>query len=251
VRPRVAAYAALQLRDFLVGRAPLLFLATGLTVWALLRVNGVTLAAFDAAAGVGGRDAAWRAFADALGAYAVLGAVFTAQSLVARDRWRGFDRLLFSRPLNPVRYYIQAFVMAGVAVVGLAVLAAGLFSVVAYPVSVPGVAAYVALTWFSLGTFAFALTTVTTYHLPIVIGVLGGALLVDRFERALGEPNTLAGVIDATQYLLPPAHVIVALREPFARGLFVGPPVLAWPLAFGALCLTLAALVLSRRPFRS
>ena len=247
----MAAYAAVQLRDFLVGRVPLLLLSTGLAVWALLRANGVTLSSFDATAGVVGRDEAWRAFADALGAYAVLGAVFTAQGLVARDRWRGFDRLLFSRALNPVRYYLQAFVMAGVAVVGSAVLAAGLFSVVAFPVSVPGVAAYVALAWFTLGTFVFALTALTTYHVPIVVGVLGGALLLERFQRALGEPNTLAGVIGATQYLLPPAHVIVALREPFARGLFAGPQVLAWPLAFGALCLMLAALVLSRRPFRS
>ena len=251
MKPRLTAYAGVQLRDFLMGRAPLLFLATGITVWALLRANGVTLATFDAAAGIGGREQVRRAFADALGAYAVLGAVFAAQGLVARDRWRGFDRVLFSRPFDPRRYYVQAFVVAGVGVVGLAVLAAGVFSVAAYPVSVAGVAAYVGLAWFTLGAFAFALTTVTTYHVPVVVGALAGALLLDRLPRVLSVPDSLRVVVDAAQYLLPPAQVIIALREPFARGSLVQPHMLVWPLAFGALCLMLAVLALSRRPFRS
>ena len=251
MKPRLTAYALAQLRDFLVGRAPLLFLATALASWALLRASGVSLATFDAAAGIGGREQARHAFAVALGAYAILGAVFAAQGLVARDRWRGFDRVLFSRPLTPLRYYLQAFVVAGVAIVGCAVVIAGLFAVAAYPVSVPGVAAYVALAWFTLGTFTFALTTVTTYHVPIVAATLGGALLLDRAQRAMSGSATLAMVLDAAQYLLPPAHVIAALREPFAQGLFVRPQLLAWPLVFGAVGFTVAVLVLSRRPFRS
>ena len=69
--------------------------------------------------------------------------------------------------------------------------------------------------------------------------------------RATGGSATLAVVLDAAQYLLPPAHVIAALREPFAQGLLVKPQLLAWPLVFGALGFMLAVLVLSRRPFRS
>lgn len=248
--PRLTAYAGVQLRDFLLGRLPLLLFVTVLATWSLFRVTGVTLAAFDPSAGIGGRGQSQLAFESALGVYALLGAVFAVQGLIARDRWRGYDRVIFSRPLTPVRYYLQGFVAAGVAVVALGVVAAGLFSVAVHPVSVPGVAAYVALAWLVVGAFAFAVSTLTAYYLPLVVGLVAAAALRDRFADALRASGSTNPVVEAAQYLLPPTGVLVELRESFARGHVIGPDVLAWPLAFGALWLAVSIFMLHRRPFR-
>jgi hypothetical protein len=45
--------------------------------------------------------------------------------------------------------------------------------------------------------------------------------------------------------------VLVALREPFARGTQIDPRLLAWPTGFGVACLVIAIVLLRRRPFRS
>jgi hypothetical protein len=251
VKARLTAYVGVQLRDFLLGRVPLLVVVAGLATWALFRVTGVTLAAFDPSAGIGGRQQAQHAFEDALGVYALFGAVFAAQGLVAHDRWRGFDRVLFSRPLIPARYYLQGFVVAGVAIVGVGVVAAGVFAVAVRPVSIPGVATYIGLAWFTVGALALALSTLTAYHLPILLGFLGAAGLLERFVAKLRTAGTPSPIVEAAQYLLPPVHVIAALREPFARGRVVGFESLAWPLAFGLVSMFLAVFLLYRRPFRS
>jgi hypothetical protein len=251
VTARLAAYAGIQLRDFVLGRIPLLVLATSLATWALFRLTGVTMAAFDPSAGIIEREQAQHAFGVALGIYALLGAVVAAQGLVARDRWRGFDRVLFSRPLSPARYYLQGFVIAGAAVVALGVVAAGMFTVAVRPVSVPGVAAYIGLAWFTIGGLALALSALTSFHVLALLALVGGAALLDRFATSLqaaGSPNP---VVEAAQYLLPPVHVIAALREPFARGRLMAPESLVWPLAFGLLCMLAAVFLLHRRPFRS
>ena len=253
MRARLTAYAGVQLRDFLIGRVPLLVLATSVVAWAVFRVTGVTLAAFDPSAGLGGRAEAARAFEDALGVYAVVAAVFAAQGLVARDRWRGFDRILFSHPMSPVRYYGQGFVVAGVAAVSLGVVAAGVFSVAVRPVSVVGVAGYVGLAWLTVGALAVAVSAVTSYYLPVLLALLAAAEVLDRFAHGLraSGPTAASVGLEWAQYLLPPIHVLAALREPFARGRVVAVSELAWPLAFGLCAVVLAVLVLSRRPFRS
>jgi hypothetical protein len=81
--------------------------------------------------------------------------------------------------------------------------------------------------------------------------MIGGAVALDRFASALRASGTPSGLVEAAQYLLPPAHVVAALREPFARGQLVEPAAVAWPLAFGTGSLVVAILVLHRRPFRS
>ena len=251
MKARLGAYAGIQLRDFLLGRVPLLITLTVAATWALFRAMGVTPAVFDPSAGIGGREQAQLAFESALGTYALIGALLAAQGLVARDRWRGFDRVLFSRPLNPARYYMQGFVIGGIAIVALGVVGAGVFTVALRPVSVAGVAGYIALAWVTVGAFALLVSALTAYHLPIVLAALGGAALLDRFATSLRTAGTPSAVVEAAQYLLPPVQIVAALREPFARGRLVSLEVLAWPLAFGVLCLVGAILLLYRRPFRS
>ena len=249
MKARLAAYAGFQARDFFVARALSILIVTGLATWAYAATQGLTLSAFDSAAGIESRDRLQAAFEFVVAAYAFVAGAVAAHGLIGRDHSRGYDRVFFSRPLRPVRYYTQGFGIAGLASIVIATLGAELYAMAVHPVSVLGVAAFVALGWVTIGGLAFLLSALTAFHLPILVVALGADLALDRYASRLAESGTVA-LIRFAQYLLPPGHVVAALREPFARGLAIEPRVVAWPLGFGVACIVIAVILLRRRPFR-
>lgn len=251
MRARLVAYAGTQLRDFLAGRALLLAVVTSVAAWGYVSATGIDRSALDAAGGVEARDQLRRLFESMLVVFAFAGGALAAQGLAARDRRRGFDRVLFARPMSPVRYYAQAFLVAGFGVVLLAGVAAELFAVAIQAVSVAGVMAYVALAWLTIGGLGFALAAVTRYHAVVLVLLVGGALLVNRYVSGSEATADTGRLGAAVQYLLPPVHIVAALRQPFARGVAVDPAVLAWPVGFGVVCVAAGMFALRRRPFAS
>ena len=247
MRARVAAYAGYQLRDFLSSRAFALVLVTAAAAWVYGLTHGLTPDMF-VSGDVVARDQLQRAFEVVLAVFAIVGAAFAAQGLVARDRSRGFDRLILSRPLNPVRFYLQGFTVAGVCVVLLGSVGAGVYAVAVRPISTLGVAAYVALAWIAIGGLALLLSTLTAMHVLVLGALLAADLSLERYADALRTGGAGSALVDVAQYALPPAHVLVALAEPFSRGVVSDPRVVAWPLGFGIGCLVLAILLLRRRP---
>jgi hypothetical protein len=251
MKARLTTYAGWQLRDYFVGRGLETMLATGAAVWAYAATHGLTLSVFDSAGGIDARNQLQQAFEFALEAFAFIAAAVAAQGLVARYRSRGYDRVFFSRPLAPARYYTQGFVVSGFGALVLAIAGSEVYSVAVHPVSLPGVVAYVALAWLTVGGFAFVLSSLTRFHTLVVALAVGADLALNRYAVGLRADGGGNAVLEAVQYLLPPAHVVGALREPFARGILVEPRVLAWPLSFGLACLIVAMLLLRSRPFRS
>lgn len=250
MKARITAYSAYQLRDWAMGRMPPLVLVTCVAAWAYARANGLTVSDLDPAAGIAARAQVDRAFQFVLGVFAVLTAVLAAQGLAARDRWRGYQRVIFARPVGPVRYYAQGFVAAGLGGVLLGAIGAEMYSLAIHPVSVPGVAAFVALAWFVIGGLGFALAARTALHTPLVLALLGADLALDRYAAAArAAASAVPAVASAVQFLLPPGHVVIALREPLVRGVVPDPRVLAWPATFGAVCVVAALILLRRRAF--
>jgi len=250
VKGRLTAYAGYQLRDYFAGRALPTLVATGVAAWALAAARGVTLSDLAPTGGIDARDRIQETFELLLTVFAFVAGAAAAHGVVAHHRSRGYDRLLLSRPINPVRYYTQGFVLAGIGAVVLGTVGAEAYAVAVHPVSLPGVAGYVALVWLLVGGLAFLLSTVTSFYLPILGLLLAADLVLDHFAG----PLSTAGAGSATaaiQFALPPAHVLVAFRGPFARGLPVDPRTLAWPAGFGVACIVAAMVFLRRRPFRS
>lgn len=248
MKARMAAYGGYQLRDYFVGRGALTIVATCLVVWAYVASNGITLAAFDPSAGIEGRDQAHRVFTAVLSIFAIIAAAFAAQGLIARDRRRGYDQLWFSRAVSPLRYYLQGFALSGLGAILLGSGVAEVYAIAVHPISVPGAAACVALAWLTIGGLAFALSRVTWFHTPLVAVLVGADLALHQFAPVLRSTSAGAVLVDFGQYLLPPAHVIAALSDPFVQGTLVDPRALIWPVVFGLVCLTIACLQLRRRP---
>jgi len=251
MKARLTAYAGYQVRDFFAGRLVFLILATAAAAWAYGVAHGLTVELFDAAGGLEARDQLERAFEFVAVTFAFVAAAIAAQGLVARHRARGYDRVVFSRRLNPVRYYMQGFVLAGAASVAVAMAASQIYAAVVHPVSAIGVAGLVALSWFTIGGSAFLLSTLTRFHVAPLVLLVGADLALDRFSSGARASGVAANLLAGVQYLFPPAHAIAALREPFVRGLVIDPRSVAWPIAHGLVCLVLSVILLRRRPLGS
>ena len=250
MKGRLTAYAGYQLRDYFAIRALPTLVASGLAAWALAAARGVTLSDLDPTGGIDARDRIQQTFELVLTSFAFVAGAAAAHGVVARHRARGYDRLVFSRPLSPVRYYTQGFVLAGIGAVILGTVGAEVYAVAVHPVSLPGVAGYVALAWLLVGGLAFLLSIVTAFYLPVLTLVLAADLALDYFAGPLSAAG-VGPVAAAIQLALPPAHVLVTLRAPFARGLPIDPGGLAWPAGFGVACIVAAMVLLRRCPFRS
>ena len=250
MKGRLTAYAGYQLRDYFVNRAGLILLATALAALAFGAARGWTLSDLDLGGSLEGRERVQQAFELVLVIFAFAAGAVAAFGLVSRHRSRGYDRLFFSRPISPLRYYMQGFVLGGIGGVVVASVGADVYSVAVHPVSLLGVAGYVALAWLLVGGLALLLSTLTVFHLPILALVIGADLALARYAEPLSSAGA-GGAAKVVQYVLPPAHVLLALREPLARGLPVDPWAFAWPAGFGVVCLVIAMVLLQRRPFRT
>ena len=249
MKGRLTAYAGYQLRDYFAGRALPTVVATALVAWALAAARGVTLSDLDPAGGIDARERVQDAFELLLAVFAFVSGAAAAHGVVAYHRARGYDRLVLSRPISPVRYYTQGFVLAGIGAVVLGTVCAEVYAVAVHPVSLPGVAGYVALAWLLVGGLAFLLSTMTAFYLPILGLVLAADLALDHFAGPLSTAG-VGSAAAAMRFILPPAHVLVTLRGAFARGLYVDPRALAWPAGLGVACIVAAMVLLRRRPFR-
>ena len=249
MRGRLTAYAGYQLRDYFTGRALPTLVVTGLVAWAVAAARGVTLSDLDPAGGIDARDRIQEAFELLLAVFAFVAGAAAAHGVVAHHRARGYDRLVLSRAISPVRYYTQGFIVAGIGAVVLGSVGAEIYAVAVHPVSLAGVAGYVALAWLLVGGLAFLLSTMTAFYLPVLALVLAADLAVDHFAGPLSAAGVGPGAA-AIQLVLPPAHVLVTLRAAFARGLFIDPRAIAWPAGFGVACIVAAMVLLRRRPFR-
>jgi hypothetical protein len=249
VKARVTAYAGVQLADYLTGRGLIAVLVTALAGWGYGAWKGLTIAVFDPSAGIETTEQLRRAIEVLLATFGLVVAALSAQGLVARYRRRRYDRAIFANAVSPLRYYVQGFVLAGLGGAIVAAALAQIVSVVVQPVSVLGVAGYSALVWLSIGSLAFLLSALTAWHSLVLVVLLAADAVLQRLLspwRLAGENNPY---VELTQYLLPPAHVLVELSRPFAQGLVVEPRLLAWPVLFGIACFLAAVFLLRRRPF--
>ena len=151
MRGRVGASAGVQLRDYLVLRAPLILVLTALGAWGYATYAGLTAASFDPSASADVRAQLERAFHVVLATFAFVAGAVAVHGLVARHRHRGYDRVIFSRPVEPLRYYAQGFVLAGMTGTLIGAAVAEVYGTAVHNVSLAGVAAYIALGWLTIG----------------------------------------------------------------------------------------------------
>ncbi len=152
-------------------------------------------------------------------------------SLIGDDVRNGYFRFLFSKPINPVLYYTQAFLAAAIAFLAVQLVMVGVFAVVVQP-AWPGRLFLEMIASFVLfGSVIFALSRVV--RLDWVIGLflfILGAGMRDWYPPAESIKGKIFNV------LLPPSHL---LEDPLFPAIGVDWWLVAWVGGYAAICLAI------------
>jgi hypothetical protein len=236
VRARLGRYAQWQLRDYVIGAGGITILFVVLLMWLTSRTssmsrNGEHVPPLD-----------WLVHLVAL-----LGSIFATTGLVADDRSRGYYRFLFAKPIDPLRYYGQAFVLRGLVLILVAAFVAAMAGTFTTPIPVLGAVIYTAISYVLIGGVTICQSTV--WRLAWV-GSLG-MFMVSNPVAALASPQANIGQPWRTFWyvlhlLLPPFSQEDVLHQLLASAPSWSAltPSITWSLGYGLLALVAAALVI-------
>lgn|GEM_PF-571271 len=180
----------------------------------------------------------------------VLAGLLGAGGIVSREREHGLQRFLFAKPVNVLRYYLQAFAVNGVGSL-LVLLGAVLLAAVAAPqaLSVATLLVVAAAGYLVGGGTTFLVSTLWRFDAP-----LAGAWLLAGFPVVALAENGWRWA-QALQWLFPHAPALAVVKA-VAPG-FNGPGAEVLPLVFllvalvaavwGVGCVAAGAFVLRRR----
>ena len=176
-----------------------------------------------------------------LGNFVFLGALFAMNGIVANDRKQGFYRFLFSKPLAPLRYYGQAFVVHWAGFLVVSVLLGLVYHALVGPVlSVPLLIA-IALMYLCYAGIAFALSAAARWDwLSLVAMTVAANYVWVRY----GESTS---ALRSALYLFPPLHRTSEVYTAVAKGLALPWHLLWWFAAYGAVSFVIGLVVLRYR----
>jgi len=236
VRARLGRYAPYQLRDYIIGPGGITILFVVLLVFLTSRTRGMP-----------GPDQHLPPLDWLIELVAILGSVLATTGLVSDDRSRNYYRFLFAKPMDPVRYYAQAFVLRGLVVILIATFIAAVANAITFPIPVLGAIVYTAIFYLFVGGITMAQSTVWRFGW---VGSLA-TFLIAKLVAMLASPQ--AGVEQpwrsgwiALHFVLPPfaqqdqLHSLLSSTPDW--GLVAGS--IAWCVGYGCLALAAAALVI-------
>lgn len=255
-RSRLGAYALWQARDYFVDRGvPTLLIGTlfgymvgGPSIAVLhARLEQMPAAAIARAGGAeavraaGLADVTQTFIVALLGNLVFLGALFATNGIVANDRKLGYYRFLFSKPLEPLRYYGQAFLVHWAGFLVVLVLLGLLYQALVAPILTVGLLAASALLYLCYAGIAFALSAAARWDWLSLVAVTVAANYVWlRYAEAAGP---FAGL----RYLLPPIHRTSEVYAAVAAGASLPWPLLGWYALYGAVAFAIGLVILRHR----
>jgi hypothetical protein len=170
-----------------------------------------------------------------LGVLRFLGPIFACSGLVSDDRSKGYYRFLLAKPVSPVRFYGQAFLLRGAAFLGITAAVWAVCALLLGAGPFVGTMCSAALCYLTVGGVTFLLSTVSR-HAWLATLLLGGAAgIVSGFAS---KPSNWRALWVALHAVLPPFHLVSSLNSPGA---------IAWFAGYGALAIAAALTVIRGR----
>jgi hypothetical protein len=240
-RARLLEYAPWILRDYLTNQGP----ATAIVVllvgfMSLMPVLGMTP---GVSFGKVPEAVAWRMLQGVLQPFAFMGPFFATNGIIANDRKFSYYRFLFSKPMNPVAYYVTTFLVYAAGLFLVTLLLLGVWSWAVRPMFPLALFAVVGIMYLAFGGIGFLLSAAWRFDwLSLVTVLLIAGVLWGRF-------GDVRGPMRAPLYLLPQVH---RAGEIYAMVAAV-PPVVPWDAilalgGYGFVCFLLGMVVLRKRP---
>ena len=241
-RGRLSRYALYQMRDYIMERGLPAMLIGILVGWTtLLELVGRYGAGW--AERPQAIDLAEKSLFGALNQFAFLGILVSVSGIVSNDRRHGYFRLVFAKPVSAVRFYLQAFIVAGLGLLAVSAALLLIWGYVALPIAPWGTLRALAFYYFLVGGTGFLMSSLVRWDWVATGLVWGGSVIL----RAIYQRDTgvMAWIV---KHFTAPTHIVEAMRDQLYRGVMPHPSYLAWAFAYAATCIVGALLVVRYRP---
>ena len=233
-------YARWQLQDYVIGPGGITIALVVLMVWFTSRTAVIQSGTGPA------RPPSLDWLVQLVG---LLGSIYATSGLVSEDRTRGYYRFFFAKPVDPVRFYAQAFVLRGLVLVAVGALISGLGALIAHPVPLVGAVTYMAIMYLFAGGVTVCQSTLWRFAW---VGSLV-LYLVSIPTAQLASPDAPIGPVwrvlwRVLHLVLPP----FSLQSILGSVLSSAPPwgdlvgAIVWSVGYGLLGLVCGALVIRR-----
>ena len=245
MQKNLMAYGRYQLTDYLIHKAllptVLIALMAGVPLYVAIHAD-----AQNQFLTPNGPQFAAALFNGTITLFLPLGLFLAVAGTISGDRVKGYYRFLFSKPVNVVSYYVQQFVLSGVAYVVLYALIVWIFGLFTVHQSVHRAVENALLTYFVMGSLGMLLGALTRSDGVLLGGVWALALLLQPL--AILPSNPLPYWATVLAKLLPPVEKLDSIRTQIYTMQPVDTHSLWIVLAYGALMFAAGLIVLRRAP---
>ncbi len=236
-RGGLGRYSFWQFRDFVTDRGIAIIIIGFLWGYVLLEPLRRTLGPQLA----GDRSSpVWALSVQMSSAIVSLAVLIALNGIVSTDRKMGYFRFLFSKPLDPVLYYAQLFVVYMVGVLASMFVLSGLLHTVLPSFSIFNFLLYTALIYIAMGGIGFFLSVATRYDWLTLAAVwLGARMLRSLYGQV---PDWRSKAVE----LLPPVHRLDDVANSLIGSGTAPASDVFWLLGYGALFFALGLVLLRR-----
>ena len=243
-RGRLASYAPWQLRDYVLTTAGMAALLIPFVLGVFPLILGKLVATKSGASEADVQRLATSGFSQFVFVLALAGPMFTIAGIVSGDRMLGISRFVFSKPVNPSAYYLQAWLVRGAALLAIATVLAQ--SVNLFIARVPWMVAVevTAVAWVLIGGFGFLLSVLFARDVAIVLVFYLIVVILDQVRTNVPAAHWVKPVLT----VLPPFNLITPVRDALLRGTPLPMGDLWHALIFGTVCVALATYLVRRLP---
>jgi hypothetical protein len=191
----LARYTLWQFRDFAVDRGLSILIIGFLWGYALIEPIRRTVGSAG-----GSASPLWLVAIQVSSAVVSVAVLVALNGIVSADRKAGYYRFLFSKPVNPVLFYGQLFLVYMVGVIVAMLVLSSLLHKLVPAFSIPNFLLYTALVYIAMGGIGFFLSVTTRYDwLSLAAVWLGARVLRGLYGAGDDWRSKLV-------QLLPPVH---------------------------------------------
>jgi hypothetical protein len=234
---RLARYSVWQFRDFVIDRGVAILIIGSLWGYVLIEPLRRTMGP------QWNGPQAPTVFGIALqisSAIVSVAVLIALNGIVSNDRKMGYYRFLFSKPVNPVLYYAQLFLVYMIGVIASMLVLSSLLKTILPAFSIPHFLLYTALIYIAMGGIGFFLSVATRYDWLSLAGVWLGARVL---RTTYGPKNDWRS---KAVELLPPVHKLDDLANSLIGTGTAHATDVLWLAGYGALFFALGLFMLRR-----
>lgn len=234
-RGRLAKYSLWQFRDFVFERG-IAILIIGF-LWGYVTFEPLRKAMGPQWTG-DQRSPIWGLALQFSSAIVSLSVLIAMNGITSADRKNGYYRFLFSKPVSPVAYYAQMFVVYLIGVLLAMLILSGLLHTILPAFSVPNFLLYVLLIYIAMGGIGFFLSVATRYDWVTLAAVWLGSRILRGVYGVKNDWRSKAVEV------LPPVHRLDDVANSLIGNGTAHTSDVVWLLGYGLLFFVLGLVIL-------